>query len=72
MISSGDGVKLPHLCEEVLDKVLFLMDVPVVVARDAAVGLGRDHDRLPGCFQRFDHAFVGIKCLSAISMSAFI
>ena len=48
VVAGGDGAELLELCEEVFDQVAGLVEVPVELARQEAVGLGRDHRRLAG------------------------
>ena len=61
VIARGNGAILLELAEEVLDEVARFVSFLVELALDLAVALGRDHDRLSPCKQRFDHPFVGIE-----------
>ena len=61
VVARGDGAILLELAEEILDEVARLVGVPVEIALDLAVALGRDHDRLSPCQQGLNHPFIGIE-----------
>jgi len=61
VVARCDGAILLEFAEEVLDQMARLVGVLIEIALDLAVALGRDHDRLSPCQQRFDHPFVGIE-----------
>jgi hypothetical protein len=61
VVARGDGAILLEPAEEILDEMARLVSFLVELAPDLAVALGRDHDRLSPCKQRFDHPFVGIE-----------
>ena len=63
VVAGGDGAVLFELGEEVLDQVARLVEVPVIRPEVLAVGLGRDHRRLAGLCEWFDHPRLGIKRL---------
>ena len=63
VVAGGDGAVLLELAEEILDEVAGLVGVFVEIALNLAVSLGRDHERLAPCKQRFDHPLVGIEGL---------
>ena len=63
VVAGGDGTELLELGEEILDQMARLVEVPIEVARQATVRLGRNHRSLPGGGQWHEDAFVGIEGL---------
>ena len=63
VVSGRDSPELLEFGEEILDQVASLVEVAVVVAGNLAVGLGKDHRRLSGGCQRFDHPLVSVERL---------
>ena len=62
-IARGNRPELFDFGEEILDQVARLINLPIVFARDAAIGFGRDDDTLSRSRQLLNHPFVGIVSL---------
>jgi len=63
VVTGGDGAVFLQFAEEVLDEMTCLIGISVEIALNRAVALGRNHERLSSCPQRFDHPLVGIEGL---------
>src|ERR1035437_239318 len=63
VVAGCDGPELLEFGKEVLNEVTRLVDIPVVVAGDAAVCLGRNHGGLAGGGERRKDSLVGIERL---------
>ena len=62
-VARCDGSELFDLGEEVLDQVACLVGIPVEVAGQSAVRLGRDNGNFSGGGQRGEDPGIGIECL---------